>query len=255
VSPADKETARQGAAQFFAEPCDIPRGIRINAPCTPDGARDLLALSAYAHRPRFVLVPKVESARDIEIVAGVLDTGDYAPEIYALIETPRAIENIASIVRAARLAGVAFGAADFAAETGCRQTWEAMLYARSALVNSAMARGVPALDSPFFDLHDLDGLARESQRAKNLGYCGKGAVHPRQVPVIDAAFRPAQAETAGARAVLAAAHASGGSITSVDGAMVGRPFFLAAQAVAEQFAPHRPTNDSPTVPRPQEDRS
>jgi citrate lyase subunit beta/citryl-CoA lyase/(S)-citramalyl-CoA lyase len=130
-----------------------------------------------------------------------------------------------------------------------------MLYARSALVNSAMARGVPALDSPFFDLHDLEGLARESQRAKDLGYCGKGAVHPRQVPVIDAAFRPTPAETSTALAVLAAAQASGGSITSVDGSMVGRPFFLAAQAIAEQSETRPEPEGAPSLPLPQEDRS
>lgn len=255
VSAADKQAAREAAARFFAEPPDIPRGVRINAPTTPDGARDLLALRECSHRPQFVLVPKVESARDIETVAGILDTGDYRPQILALIETPRAIERIVSIVRAARLGGVAFGAADFAAETGCRQTWEAMLYARSALVNSAMARGVPALDSPFFDLRDLEGLARESQRAKDLGYCGKGAVHPRQVPVIDAAFSPTPAETSTALAVLAAAQASGGSITSVDGAMVGRPFFLAAQAIAEQSETRSEPENAPSLSLPQEERS
>ena len=242
VAPADRPAAREEAARFLAGPHGIPTGVRINAPSTPDGALDLLALRSWAHRPQFVLVPKVESARDIETVAGILDTDDYAPQILALIETPRAIESIASIVRATRLAGVAFGAADYAAQTGCRQTWEALLYARSALVNSAMSRGIPALDSPFFDLQDLDGLARESGQAKSLGYCGKGAVHPRQVPVIDAAFRPTPEETARAHAVLAAARASHGSITSVDGGMVGRPFVLAAQAVAEQSQSAPATN-------------
>lgn len=252
VASADKQLARDGAARFFAQPHDVPTGVRINAPGTPDGALDLLALRDWAHRPRFVLVPKVESARDIETVAGILDTDDYAPQIYALIETPRAIEDIAAIVRAHRLAGVAFGAADYAAQTGCRQTWEALLYARSALVNSAMARGIPALDSPFFDLHDLDGLARECERAKSLGYCGKGAVHPRQVPVIDAAFRPTPAETAQAHAVLAAARTSRGAITSVEGAMVGRPFFLAAQAVAEQSQTGPATRPARSAPAAEE---
>lgn len=249
VAPDDRPAARLEAARFLAEPHAIPTGVRISAPSTPDGALDLLAVRSWAHRPRFVLVPKVESARDIETVAGIVDTDDYAPEIIALIETPRAIQSIASITQAPRLGAVAFGAADYAAQTGCRQTWEALLYARSALVNSAMARGLPALDSPFFDLNDLDGLARESERAKSLGYCGKGAVHPRQVPVIDAAFRPTPEEIARAHAVLAAARASHGSITSVGGGMVGRPFFLAAQSVAEQS---QPSPDAPSPSAPEE---
>jgi citrate lyase beta subunit len=255
VAPGDKQRARTGASGFFDCTATTPRGVRINAPSTPDGARDLLELAQYPHKPRIVLVPKVEPARDVEIVAGFLDTPEHAPEIYALIETPRAIENVTSIVRAARLGGVVFGAADYAAAAGCRLTWEALLYARSALVNAAAARGVPAVDSPYFDLHDLPGLARESERARALGYCGKGAVHPRQVPVIDKAFTPTDEEVAAARTVLAAADASRGAITSVDGAMVGRPFFLAATTVAAQASTLGAATDIPTTRQRLEDPS
>lgn len=252
VAFSDKQRAREQAKAFFAPHAGLaPLGIRVNAPGTPDGARDLLEITAYFHKPKIVLVPKVESPRDIEHVCGLVDTSEYTPEIYALIETPRGIENASAIVRATRLSGVVFGAADYAATTGCRMTWDALLYARSALIASAAARGLPAVDSPFFDLHDSSGLTEECQRARALGYSGKGAVHPRQVPVIDQAFRPTDEELDAAHAILAAARGSGGSITSVGGAMVGRPFFLAAMDLATQAGANGPNAPIPTREHPE----
>ncbi|MEH0590081.1 aldolase/citrate lyase family protein, partial [Streptomyces sp. B21-106] len=151
------------------------------------------------HQPGIVLVPKVESARDIEVVAGALDTDQHAPVIYALIETPRAIDWLPTIVTADRLGGLLFGAADYAALTGCARTWEALLYARSAVANNAGTACIPAIDSPYFDVRDLEGLRREAERARALGFQGKGAVHPRRIPVITQAFTPSDDEIAAPR--------------------------------------------------------
>ncbi|WP_175411841.1 CoA ester lyase [Streptomyces sp. TRM64462] len=232
VAPADKQAARHAAQQFFdrpSTPCTL--GIRMNAPTTLEGARDLIAMAAYPVRPDLVLVPKTESARDIELVAGVLDAEGYTPDIWALIETPRAFDKLASITKAPRLGGVVFGSADYAATVRCGLTWQALLYARSALVNSAAAAGIPAIDAPAFDLNDLDALRREAEKAKEMGFYGKGAVHPRQAAVINDTFAPSEKEIARARAIVAAGQKSGSGITSVDGHMVGTPFFTAAQAL------------------------
>lgn len=236
VAMADKQAARTQAQQFFDRP-DAPSctlGIRMNAPTTLEGARDLVAMAAYTVKPDLILVPKTESARDIELVASVLDTEGYTPGIWALIETPRAFDKLPSIVKAPRLGGVVFGSADYAATVRCGLGWEALLYARSALVNSATAAGIPAIDAPTFDLDDLDGLRREAEKAKELGFYGKGAVHPRQVAVIHDTFAPSEEEVARARAIVAAGQKSGNSITSVDGQMVGTPFFAAAQALVRE---------------------
>ncbi|MBD0672848.1 CoA ester lyase [Streptomyces sp. CBMA156] len=240
VALHDKDTARTLAADFFTTaPSDGPlAGVRMNSLLTRDGIRDLLAMADYPSRPPLVLVPKVESARDIEIAATALDRDGYTPQIWALIETPRAIEDAASILRAPRLAGALFGAADYALLTGGARTWEALLHARSVLANSAAAAGVAVVDSPFFELDDLEGLRREAELARALGYVGKTAVHPRQVPVITEAFRPSEEELAHARAIVAARRRSGASITSVDGQMVGAPFYAAAVALAERADQH-----------------
>lgn len=235
VALPGKQAARTSAQQFFDRPeapCTL--GLRMNCPVTLEGVRDLVAIAAYACKPALVLVPKLESARDVELVAGVLDTDDYTPGIWALIETPRALEKLPSILKAPRLGGVVFGSADYAAALGCGLGWDSLLYARSALVNSATAAGVPAIDSPFFDVHDLDGLQREAEQAKQLGFSGKGAVHPRQVSVIRDVFTPSEDEIAQARAILAAGREIGRGITSIAGRMVGPPFFAAAEAVVRE---------------------
>ncbi|GGN41006.1 HpcH/HpaI aldolase/citrate lyase family protein [Streptomyces fuscichromogenes] len=241
VALADKAAARASAARFLYPAADggPVLGLRVNAPVTADGVHDLAAITGYPCQPGIVLVSKVESARDIEVVAGALDTGGHAPVLYALIETPRAIDRLPAIVKADRLGGLLFGAADYAALTGCARTWEALLYARSAVANTAGAAGIPAIDSPYFDVQDLDGLHREAERARSLGFQGKGAVHPRQIPVITRAFTPSAEEVAAAQAVVAAGHEASAAVTTVGGQMVGPPLLTAAQAVVDRAAASR----------------
>jgi citrate lyase subunit beta/citryl-CoA lyase/(S)-citramalyl-CoA lyase len=163
VAPADKETARIASEAFFAlpdPPCTL--GIRMNSLTTLDGIKDLAAL----------------------------DTNDYTPDIWALIESPRAFITLPAIMRAPRLGGVIFGSADYAASVRCGLSWEALHYARSALINAATAANLPAIDAPIWNLNDPDLLRRDAERAKEIGFYGKGCVHPRHVQVINDVFTP-----------------------------------------------------------------
>ncbi|MBD0693923.1 hypothetical protein BG452_14515 [Streptomyces sp. CBMA123] len=230
VAADAKDTARRGARAFFAQDgglCIL--GIRINALATRDGIKDLAALAAYPRKPDLILLPKTESARDIHLLSAVLDTPAYTPDLFALIETPRAIDHLPEILTAPRLSGVVFGSADYSLELGTGTGWEAMRHARHTIANCCAAAGLMAIDTPFFDLHDLDGLIAEARRAKEIGFHGKGAIHPRHLPHITEVFRPTDEEIAEARAVVAAAEQSGDHITSVDGRMRGTPFFARAR--------------------------
>ncbi|MFH8977983.1 HpcH/HpaI aldolase/citrate lyase family protein [Streptomyces sp. NPDC017890] len=235
VAPADKQIARTACEAFFTlpdPPCTL--GIRMNSLTTLDGIKDLAALAAYTDRPDLVVVPKVESPRDIDIVAAALDTDGYTPDIWALIESPRAFDTLSAITRAPRLGGVIFGSADYAASVHCGLGWDALHYARSALVNAATAANIPAIDAPTWELDNPDALRRDAERAKELGFHGKGCVHPRHVEVINDVFTPSAEELAQARAVIAAADAGGGTVTSVNGQMRGTPFFNAARALVAE---------------------
>ncbi|MFD9483624.1 HpcH/HpaI aldolase/citrate lyase family protein [Streptomyces sp. NPDC059991] len=241
VPSASKPQARDAASTFFTDPPARPvLGIRISSPTTRDGIHDLAALAASPVKPPIILIPKVESARDFEIVAGALDTSRYTPLLYALIETPRALEGLPAIVRADRIAGVLFGTADYATTTGCSRTWEPLLHARATLVTSAAAAGIPAIDSPYFALDDFDGLRREAEQVKALGFTGKSCVHPSHLPVINDVFQPTQEEIAAAHVIVRAAENAGGSIIRVDGHMIGPPMVTAARALLARHTHHTP---------------
>ncbi|MFG2463379.1 HpcH/HpaI aldolase/citrate lyase family protein [Streptomyces sp. NPDC048523] len=206
-------------------------GVRLNALGTVHGLKDLEAIAESRARPAVLVVPKVESARDVEIVAKIIGAEDGQRRVWALIETPLGIQHLRTILKAPTLAGVLFGAADYAAAAHCRLNSRALWHPRSVLAAGAAAAGLPAIDSPHFDLRDSDGLKREADEAAELGYLGKVAIHPRQVPVIRESFGPTPQELATARAVVAAADAAHGEITTVDGHMVGPPLVAAARAL------------------------
>ncbi|MFJ8273810.1 HpcH/HpaI aldolase/citrate lyase family protein [Streptomyces sp. NPDC094154] len=237
VPPAGKDAARADVLDFLRRQGGTDGrggtvlGVRINAPGTVPGLRDLVELAGAGLWPELLLVPKVEAARDVELVSRIMDTHEGPCQIWALIETPRAIRNLASILGAPAIAGVLFGAADYAAAAGCRLSGRALWYPRAALATEAAAAGLPAVDSPYFGLHDVDGLRKETEEASELGFVGKVAVHPRQLPVIDAAFRPDPRELEAARAVVSAADKADGGITTVNGHMVGPPLVAAARAL------------------------
>ncbi|MER6105635.1 CoA ester lyase [Streptomyces sp. NPDC001832] len=235
IALPDKQNARTASEAFFALPDpQCTRGIRMNSLTTIDGIKDIVALAAYTARPDLIVVPKVESPRDIELVAAALDADSYTPDIWALIESPRAFDTLPTIMRAPRIGGVIFGSADYAASVRCSLGWDALHYARSALINAATAANIPAIDAPTWELDNPGILRRDAERAKELGFYGKGCVHPRHVQVINDVFTPTAEEITQARAVVAASDASGGTVTTVDGQMRGTPFFNAARALVAE---------------------
>lgn len=247
VPPHRKEEARAAAAAFFPGPPAPRCAIRVNAVTEPDGLRDLLAVPAYPVRPDIVLVPKVESARDIEIVDHVLNQ---EVELFAVVETPRGVQRLAEIAGASpRLRALIFGAADYAAALGIGLAWAPLAHVRANLVNCARAAGIHAIDAPTFAVADLAAVRAEAELARELGFDGKIALHPRQVPVLTEVFSPDAAELAHASRVVTAGQRSGHGVTTVDGTMVGRPFFEASQRLLDTFGPPR-QEPVPLLPHP-----
>lgn len=240
VPPGGKEEARSRAEGFFCVPSALATrcGLRINGVTELDGLRDLLALLRYAVKPAVVVVPKVESARDVEIVEQILGPTCPTVELLAVVETPRGVDNVNTIATASpRLRALIFGAADYSFAVGAQRSWEALVHARARVVNSARAADIEVIDSPAFGISDLDELRREAGRGRELGFSGKIAVHPRQIPVINDVFSPDGPTLEHARRVVAAGRDSGHHIAIVDGVMVGTPFFEASQRLIEEFGP------------------
>lgn len=244
VSPMNKEEARRLAAGFFALRSEGSSrlAIRINGLCDPESLADLTAIRAYAHKPDILMIPKVESPRDIEIVENVLGSSSAQVELIAIVETARALENISAIASASpRLKALIFGSADFAVTLNSTMDWEALYHARAEIVLAARAAGIHAIDTATFDIQDTGRLIEEATRARNMGFSGKAAIHPRQVATLNEIFSPDEASLERSRRIVAQAEASQGNICVVDGMMVGLPIVEAARRTLREFgAPQQP---------------
>lgn len=247
VPPADKAAARDAAltALAAAPAAPILRALRINAPVTPEGLEDLLALMRLPQGggPDFVIVPKVDSPETIRWIDTLLSGAGRPLPLVALIESAPGIAAVEDIARASpRLAALFFGAADLSADLGCATAWEPLLSARSRLINAAALAGIEAVDSPFFDLTDSAGLQREAASALSLGFGAKAAIHPGQISTITATFTPTEAEILQARRILAE---SAKGVAVVDGRMIDEAMARKARRILSRAT---------CANQPQEDR-
>jgi citrate lyase subunit beta/citryl-CoA lyase len=224
VPPAAKDLARRMVAAKLADPpAAAPSGparawVRVNAARTDLCAADLDAVAADAYGIR---IPKAESPED---VAWVADRAPGKPIICA-IESARGLLAAAEIAAAPGVAHLAMGGVDLQRDLGTDGSDTAALYARSHLVVcSRAARIGPPIDSVYPRLADDDGLRAQAELARSLGFFGKSAIHPRQLPVLHAVFTPTEQELAWAREVLAAFEAAdGGAVALPDGEFVDLP--------------------------------
>ena len=233
VESAHKERARSLIAEFLQAPPPSPslRLVRFNAVETSVGHGDL---EFFSNVEGFdgILLPKVETPSMLEAVARVFGsralTGG-VPPLLPLLESPRGILRAPEIAAAdAFVAALLFGAEDLTARLGVPRTvdGEELLFARSQVVMAAASVGAQALDAVFTDLDDVATLRRDCDRARALGFHGKMAIHPRQVPVINDAFTPSAADVEGARRVIDAfekAAAAGNGVVRMEGQMVELP--------------------------------
>ena len=228
-----KQAARQAALAFFAGPAAPSPAffwaLRLNHVTTEAGLQDLLALRSAAKRPEVILLPKTESVVEVEIVVKHLADGASLPTIVALIESGRGLSAAEAIAAHPAVAALAFGGADLAADLNAALAWEPMLFARSRIVQACASGSIAAWDVPFLDIHDADGLARETEAAKALGYVCKLAIHPGQIGTINAAFTPSAMQLTRAQRIVDAFEQAHGGACQVDGKMVDAPVVKAAR--------------------------
>jgi (S)-citramalyl-CoA lyase len=235
VAPADKAQARAAAIAHLAAVAQAGAAagrpawaLRINGLATRDGLADLAALVAAGSRPDAIVLPKAESPDVLRLLAGHVG-GAGRPQLVALIESAAGLGRVEAIARStARLWGVMFGAADMSADLGCQLAWEPLAHARGRVVAAAAAAGITAIDSPFFAVQDLEGLAAETDRAVAMGFAAKAAIHPSHVEPINRALTPTAARVAWAERVLAANTAG---IGVVDGKMIDEAIARQARRV------------------------
>ncbi|MEO9458613.1 MAG: CoA ester lyase [Lentilitoribacter sp.] len=202
ILPAQKATARETLRAFLND--KFPNGvkdskkeilIRINSLSSAWGSEDLIA--ARAIMPSAILLPKVSEADDIIEVNDALIEMDTSPDLrlWAMIETPRGILNVASIARYARTPGTRLdcfiaGTNDLVKETGVKPQ-EGRPYLSnwlSQIVLSARAYGLDVIDGVYNDFKDASGFERESLDGRSMGFDGKSLIHPSQINFANEAF-------------------------------------------------------------------
>jgi citrate lyase subunit beta/citryl-CoA lyase len=223
VPPVQKDAARAAVAQWLS--AAQPVIVRINAAGTPwfdDDAR-------MCARPGVVgvMLPKADSAEAIDAARSRIGE---TVALFPLIETARGLWNALPVARAPGVARLVFGSIDYQADLGIDD--DELISARSQLVlASRVAEIASPVDGVTTAIDDEDALRRDTRRARRLGFGAKLCIHPKQVPLVNEAFRPTGAEVEWARRVVEADAAAGGAAIAVDGKMVDRPVLLKARAI------------------------
>lgn len=235
TAPADKAGARETGFAFLSEGHGAGgpiRAVRMNGLKTVDGAKDLVRLAELAPKSGLLVIPKVDAAEEVRVIAAQLDETGSGLRLIPLIETLRALEDCVAIAKSSpRVAGLIFGAVDFSAELGVQVAHEPLLYARSRLVVAARMAEIELFDVPTLDFRDLDLVRRECETARALGFTGKAVMHPSHVGIVNHAFTPTPAELARALKVVAAFEASPTGLVVVDGKLIEKPVIRSMQAI------------------------
>lgn len=228
-----KAYARQAVADFLREQHDVPVFVRVNELTGPDLRADLDALADAGLGLAGLRLPKVESVRDVVALAGRVDV-----PLHPLIESALGLEAAYAIATAhPAVTSIGLGEADLRSDLGVSDD-DGLLWARSRVVVAARAAGlVPPAMSVYPNVSDLEGLAASCAIGRRLGFLGRSAIHPRQLPVIVEAFRPGTDEVARARELLGAVSAAetrgSGTVVLPDGRFADRAMVAAARATVD----------------------
>lgn len=218
VAADRREYARSATAELLASPRPAPVHVRIAG---KDDIASLVGLPGLAG----LRLPKVARASDIHRFAAV------APDtpLYALLESALGIENAHAIATAhPAVRGIALGEADLRAELGVGND-AGLDWPRSRVVVAARAAGLPApVQSVYPDVRDLEGLAASCAHGRSLGFFGRSAIHPRQLPVIERAYLPTAREVESAAEIVEAAARNAGAQALPDGRFVDAAIVAAA---------------------------
>jgi len=243
VAPSEKDAARVVVRNALRQVdfLGAERMVRIN-----QGERGLADLDwVVPHNPHVILVPKVEDpaqlvAVDARIAEIRKDRGLEA-EIYLLpiIESALGAWRAYEIaVATPSIVALSIGLEDYTADIGAPRTLAGheSFWARSQVINGAVAAGVQPIDTVFSDVADTEGLIASVNEAKALGFVGKGCIHPRQVAPIHEAFAPDPAALARAQRIVVAfeaAEAAGIGVVSLGSKMIDAPVVKRAHTVID----------------------
>lgn len=254
VAPANKAAARTISAGFIAgHGADFAGKIYVRVNDLATGLTDDDLASVMASRPHGIMLPKSNGIADVQHLSAKLRVHEAEHGIAdgATRVLPLVSETAAGVFAAGsyhlgdpRLSALTWGAEDLSAAVGATETrdergvyTDVFRLARAVTILAASAADVAAVDTVFIDFRDAAGLERECRDAARDGFAAKLAIHPAQVPIINAAFTPSAEAVEEARAVIAAfAKAGDVGVVGIEGRMYDRPHLRRAERLIARAA-------------------
>jgi (S)-citramalyl-CoA lyase len=227
IAPKDKTEARRNALALFEQPQaddGVERIVRINSMRQHFGIEDVNAVLASTTPPPALMMPKVRAPDEVVMLDQLLTEAGHATRLHVIIETNEGLEAAFEIARCSdRIDAMFFGGVDMAAELRCVNSYDTLLYARSRVVHAAAAAGLDVIDVPFLDLDDPEGMRVEAEKVRDLGFAGKGSVHPKQIAALNEVFTPSTDKIAHARRIIAEFEKADTGLVVIDGKLIEKP--------------------------------
>lgn len=243
IAPKDKDEARRLALALFEKPQaddGVERIVRINSLRSAYGLLDVQAVLASNTPPPALMLPKVMTPDEVVWLDDLLTERGHDTRLHVIIETNAGLEAAFDIAGASpRIDALFFGGVDMAAELRCKNAWEPLLYARSRVVHAAAAVGIDVIDVPYLDLEDPHGMEREACLARDLGFSGKGSIHPKQIAALNAVFTPDDAAIERARRIVRTFKEADTGLVVIDGKLIEKPVLREMQrllSIAERIS-------------------
>ncbi|MEM7596787.1 MAG: CoA ester lyase [Pseudomonadota bacterium] len=227
IAPKDKAEARAKTLALFetAQVDDgVERIVRINSMRERFGIEDVQAILTTPTPPPALMMPKVRTPDEVVMLDQLLTEAGHATRLHVIIETNEGLEAAFDIARcSARIDALFFGGVDMAAELRCQNSYDGLYYARSRVVHAAASAGLDVIDVPFLDLDDPEGMRVEAEKVRDMGFAGKGAIHPKQIAALNAVFTPSEAQITRARRIITEFEAADTGLVVIDGKLIEKP--------------------------------
>ena len=227
IAIKDKDEARKNtinALKTLEVKNDVELVVRVNCQRTKPGLLDLEAFISSKLKVKALMLPKVKTPDEITFIDDLLTDCNLDTDLHVIMETNEALENIYDIAHSSkRIVALYFGGVDMAAELRVPNSYENLIYARSKLVHAGASVGVDVIDVPYLDLEDMDGMKKEAELVRNLGFTGKGSIHPKQINILNEVFTPSKEEIIKAKRIIDQFNASDTGLVVIDGKLIEKP--------------------------------
>ena len=227
IAIKDKNEARKNTIEAL-ETLEVKSGVelvvRVNCQRTKFGLLDLEAFISAKTKVKAIMLPKVKTPDEIAFIDDLLTDCGLDTDLHVIMETNAALESIYEIANASkRIVALYFGGVDMAAELRVPNEYKNLIYARSKLVHAGASVGVDVIDVPYLDLDDMDGMKKEAELVRDLGFTGKGSIHPKQINMLNEIFTPSKEEIVKAKRIVDQFNASNTGLVVIDGKLIEKP--------------------------------